>query len=87
VSVIDLSTGQVVATPNVTASPIAVTIPANQQSVYVTSGNNKTSVFSVISTATNQVVSSYCPMTPPLPRSDLASLSISMAAHWSSLEI
>jgi YVTN family beta-propeller protein len=63
VSVIDLSTGQVVATPNVTAGPIAVTISANQQSVYVTSGNNKTSVVSVISTATNQVVSSY-PLNP-----------------------
>jgi YVTN family beta-propeller protein/autotransporter-associated beta strand protein len=65
VSVVNLSTGQVVATPTVTAGAIAVTASANHQYVYVTSGNNKTSVFSVISTATNQVVSSY-PLTPEL---------------------
>jgi YVTN family beta-propeller protein len=59
VSVINLSTGQVVAAPNVAAGAIAVTIPANQQSVYVTSGTNKTAVLSVISMSTNQVVSSY----------------------------
>jgi len=59
VSVINLSTGQVVATPTVPDGPIAVTVSPNNQYVYVTSGNKKTSVFSVISTATNQVVSSY----------------------------
>jgi YVTN family beta-propeller protein/autotransporter-associated beta strand protein len=58
VSVINLSTGQVVATPTVPDSPIAVTVSANNQFVYVTSGDNNVSK---ISTATNQVVSSYSP--------------------------
>jgi YVTN family beta-propeller protein/autotransporter-associated beta strand protein len=64
VSVISLSTGQVVATPTVSEGPIAVTVSANHQYVYVTSGNNNVSL---ISTATNQVVSSYSLQQKPTP--------------------
>lgn len=55
VSVINLSTGQVVATPTVPAGPIAVTVSVNNQRAYVTSGKNSVSLINI---ATNQV-SSY----------------------------